>query len=535
MVLQGRYRVIELLASGGMGVVYRGERVGLGRAVAIKFIWPWIAQEEQIRKRFDIEARAMSRLSHPSCVGVIDFGVEEGAPYLVMDFASGRTLGAVLKAGRLPIAEALHIARQVLGALAHAHAQGIIHRDIKPDNIILSETSGFGAQVRILDFGLAKLKDTSSTVTTGLALGTPSYMAPEQTCGDPVDTRSDIYAVGVMLFEMLTGTRPFRSEQMSELMRMHREAPPPTLRDAAPDAGFSPAIEAVVARALAKAREARFASAADFASALDATPEAAAPRKDVQQGARDDATVASRRAAQSAGASIASPNALAPTSAPRSRWGPRVAAGVVVLGGIAGVGAWLLTRAESPPAAAAPPGSLAAALAEPAPPISPPSSASEERPAPPTDSEPTPRDVAVSPPTERAPVPGFAQAQALVRAGHEAAALDALRKLRVKYPDHPDVAYLMGNVYFDRMWWGDGFDAYRVAVSREPAYRHDRTLISNVLKSFISERYGATGARFIEREIGAPAIPYLEQATRSNSLSVRAHASRLLAKLNRAR
>src|SRR5438094_5261476 len=158
MVLQGRYRVIELLASGGMGVVYRGERIGLGRPVAIKFIWPWIAQEEQIRKRFDIEARAMSRLTHPSCVGVIDFGVEDGAPYLVMDFASGRTLGTILKAGRIPLAEALHIARQILGALAHAHAQGITHRDIKPDNIILSETSGFGAQVRILDFALAQLK-----------------------------------------------------------------------------------------------------------------------------------------------------------------------------------------------------------------------------------------------------------------------------------------------------------------------------------------------------------------------------------------
>src|SRR5512147_855768 len=143
-VLQGRYRIVEPLASGGMGVVYRGERIGLSRAVAIKFVWPAIAKIEQTRKRFEIEAQAMSRLSHPSCVGVIDFGVEDGAPYLVMDFASGRTLGTVLKAGRLPVAEALHVARQILGALAHAHAQGIIHRDIKPDNIILSETSGFG-------------------------------------------------------------------------------------------------------------------------------------------------------------------------------------------------------------------------------------------------------------------------------------------------------------------------------------------------------------------------------------------------------
>jgi predicted Zn-dependent protease len=126
------------------------------------------------------------------------------------------------------------------------------------------------------------------------------------------------------------------------------------------------------------------------------------------------------------------------------------------------------------------------------------------------------------------------QAEALLRAGHASAALDALRKLRAKYPDNPDVAYVMGNGYFDRMWWNDGFNAYRVAVSRDPAYRHDRVLISNVLKSFESDRYGSVGARFIEREIGAAAIPYLEEAARSSSRNVHAHASRLLARLSRA-
>src|SRR5439155_22556786 len=137
-----------------------------------------------------------------------------------------------------------------------------------------------------------------------------------------------------------------------------------------------------------------------------------------------------------------------------------------------------------------------------------------------------------SPPlAARAAVPGLEQAQALARGGRAAAALDALRKLRVKYPDNPDVAYVTGNVYFDRRWWNDGFDAYRVAVRGEPAYRQDRTLIMNVLKSFMSERYGGIGARFIEREIGAAAIPYLQEATRSNSQSVRAHASRLLTRL----
>jgi hypothetical protein len=132
-------------------------------------------------------------------------------------------------------------------------------------------------------------------------------------------------------------------------------------------------------------------------------------------------------------------------------------------------------------------------------------------------------------------IPGLDQAQALVRAGRGTAALDTLRKLRARYPDNAEVAYLMGNVYFDRLWWIDGFAAYRVAVSRNPAYRQDRTLIANVLKSFMSERYGSVGARFIEREIGAAAIPYLENAARSRSQNERARAMHVLAKLNQAR
>src|SRR3954469_22056873 len=231
-----------------MGVVYRGERMELGRPVAVKFLHPWIAAQQAFRTRFETEARAMSRLAHPNCVSVMDFGVE-GAPYLVMDYVTGVTLRKVLEAGRLAPPRAVNIARQLLAGVAHAHAQKIIHRDLKPDNLILSDTDGLPDHVRILDFGLAKLRD-GPAMTAGLAIGTPSYMSPEQT-GAPgeIDGRTDIYAVGVVLFEMLAGRKPFIAEKVAEILLMHRESPVPSLRAMAPDAGLSPEIEAVVTKA----------------------------------------------------------------------------------------------------------------------------------------------------------------------------------------------------------------------------------------------------------------------------------------------
>ncbi len=255
-----------------MGVVYRGERVQLGRPVAVKFLHPWIAAQKAFLGRFENEAKAMSRLAHPHCVSVIDFGVD-GAPYLVMDFVTGRTLREVMQQGPLPVARAMRIAQQLLSGLAHAHAQGIVHRDLKPENLILTAEDGLEDHLRILDFGLAKLRD-GPAMTAGLAVGTPSYMSPEQSGGPgDVDARSDLYAVGVLLFEMLVGRKPFQSENVGELIFMHRERPPPRLREALPEGGYSPALEAAIDRALAKMPQDRFASAGEFAAALAATPE----------------------------------------------------------------------------------------------------------------------------------------------------------------------------------------------------------------------------------------------------------------------
>ncbi|NRD58862.1 serine/threonine-protein kinase, partial [Corallococcus exiguus] len=268
-VLQERYRIIERLAAGGMGMVYRGERLEVGKSVAIKFLHAWAARDDDFRKRFQVEARAMSRLTHPCCVSVIDFGVDQESPYMVMDFVTGETLRALLRDGPLQPARALSAVRQVLAGLAHAHDQGIIHRDIKPENIIVTHAVGLGEQVRILDFGLAKLRDEVTGITSGMMLGTPSYMAPEQIHGEPVGPPTDLYATGVLLYELLTGKKPFNATSNAELLRMQREVTPPRLRDAAPDAGFSAELEATLAKAMEKAPGARFQSATEFLAALE--------------------------------------------------------------------------------------------------------------------------------------------------------------------------------------------------------------------------------------------------------------------------
>ena len=270
--LQGRYLILSKLASGAMGVVYKGERVQLGRAVAVKFLHPWIAAQKTFLSRFENEAKAMSRLLHPHCVSVIDFGVE-GSPYLVMDFVTGRTLRDLMLEGRMPAARAMRLAQQLLAGLAHAHEQGIVHRDLKPENLILSEEAGLKEHLRILDFGLAKLRD-GPQMTAGMAVGTPSYMSPEQSGAEgAIDARTDLYTVGIVLFEMFAGRKPFQSENVGEVILMQREAAPPKLRSVAGDARYSEQLEALLDKAMSKLPEDRFQTAAELAAALAATPE----------------------------------------------------------------------------------------------------------------------------------------------------------------------------------------------------------------------------------------------------------------------
>jgi serine/threonine protein kinase len=277
--LENRYRIHEVLARGGMGVVYRGERLGLNRPVAIKFLHADFAANPQARERFERELQAMSRLTHPNCVSVIDYGIAD-SPFIVMEFVTGRTLKDVLAdEGRVQPLRALFIVSQILGALAHAHSQDMVHRDIKPANVVLASVEGVMDHVYVLDFGLAKFlsgaaKDKNELTASWMVLGTPAYMSPEQARAEPIGAATDIYATGVVLFELLTGTKPFYAENPIDTIQLHQTAPVPSIRDRLPEADFSDELDHVVQTALAKDASKRFASATAFAEALDDVPEA---------------------------------------------------------------------------------------------------------------------------------------------------------------------------------------------------------------------------------------------------------------------
>src|SRR5260221_4822561 len=261
------------MASGAMGSVYRAERVPVGKLVAVKFLHASFANDSEFQARFERETRVMSKLNHPNCVSVLDFGVWENQPYLVMDFVAGTTLRARLDKGAIEPVQALLLARQIAAGLAHAHEQGVFHRDIKPANIMITEEIGHGERVRILDFGLARLRGNvgRDATQTNMVVGTPNYMSPEQTVpGGNIDARSDIYALGVVLFEMVVGERPFSAEDTMQLLGMHRAAPIPRLADRVKEGVEVPdGLQDIVDTAMAKSPDTRYQTAIALAEAID--------------------------------------------------------------------------------------------------------------------------------------------------------------------------------------------------------------------------------------------------------------------------
>ena len=260
-----RYQIVGPLGRGGMGHVYRARHLGLHKDVALKVIGT--RDVDQIAARFEREAQAIARLDHPGCVRVLDHGrTAEGAQYLAMELIEGPTLAAALReGGPLSPARAVGIARSLLAALAHAHARGVLHRDLKPENVILA--AGAAPRVVLIDFGLASLRDAGPLTADGMCLGSPSYIAPERLLGRPHSERAEVYAVGVLLYEMLAGHPPFRGRSPEEIMQEVLQHPFRPLRTQRAD--VSAVLEAVVRRALARDPAHRFADAEEMMSALD--------------------------------------------------------------------------------------------------------------------------------------------------------------------------------------------------------------------------------------------------------------------------
>ena len=266
--MAGNYKILSVLGEGGMGTVYKAVDVMLEREVAIKMLRPEIASQPQIVERFRTEAVTLAKLNHPSIATLYSFFRQGDQFFMVMEYVSGQTLdSAIRQSGALPPDRAVSILSQALEGIGHAHALGILHRDLKPANIMLPQAGG----VKVMDFGIARLLSAARMTRTGGLVGTLEYIAPERVRGEEADLRSDLYSMGVVLFEMLTGRVPFQSDTEYELMRAQLEQAPPAL--ASLGVTVPPAVEAALTRTLAKNPGERFASAAEFRAALtDAAP-----------------------------------------------------------------------------------------------------------------------------------------------------------------------------------------------------------------------------------------------------------------------
>lgn len=281
-VLAGRYRVESVIGSGGMATVYRGTDEKLGRTVAIKVLSHEQATDSVFRRRFRLEAQSASRMAHPSIVRVYDTGEETdvvgareiSVPFIVMEYVQGTTLRDLIARGPVPAADAVSYVDGILEALAYAHRAGVIHRDIKPANVMVTASG-----VKVMDFGIARAaSDSSATVAeTAALLGTASYFSPEQAKGETIDARTDLYSVGIVLYELLTGAPPFASDSAVAVAYQHVSETPAVPSQVNPSS--PPGLDAVVLRALAKDPFQRFPDAASFREALGAAASGREPSK----------------------------------------------------------------------------------------------------------------------------------------------------------------------------------------------------------------------------------------------------------------
>ncbi|RME98096.1 MAG: serine/threonine protein kinase, partial [Chloroflexi bacterium] len=274
--ISGRYKIESLLGQGGMSSVYKATDPNLRRTVAVKLIHPHLSSDEQFVRRFEQEAAAVAQLRHPNIIQVFDFNHDGDVYYMVLEFIPGETLQDRLKSlndsnRQFELADTVKIMATICDAVAYAHDKGMIHRDLKPANVMLNPNG----QPVLMDFGVAKMLGTAQHTATGAIIGTAKYMSPEQARGERPDARTDIYSLGVMLFEMITGAAPFDDESTVSILMKHVTEEPPDINQIKAD--IPPGLAAVVKRALAKDRNDRYQSAAEMAAALRAVDLAEQP------------------------------------------------------------------------------------------------------------------------------------------------------------------------------------------------------------------------------------------------------------------
>jgi serine/threonine-protein kinase len=522
--LDGRYEVLERLGEGGAGVVYRGRQAHLGRFVAIKVLHQHTASSTEWRRRFQREAIALSVLAHPNVVPVTDFGVDHGVPFLVMELLEGQTLGALIQEGPLPLWRALEIARQTLRVLAFSHMKGVVHRDLKPNNVFLQALPEQADHVRLLDFGVAQFVEGSSSrapvdlTRAGVMIGTPAYMSPEQVKGAPTDARTDVYAAGLLLFELLAGRRPFVADSPAGYLGAHLTAPVPSLAKLRPRLARASFFQAVVEQAMAKNPAERFEDASAMLVALD----------DVVAGL--PAAVVSGGRAEARRKPMPRARGAAPSG---SRFWPRVILLVTLAVGIAAVEEYLrherakqakttgVPAAQAPTATqpSPPPTPPAPSLPSPEPPTSPPVKVQApvdpeppERPAQPNDDA---KAAQGARDPWRGPVPRpLRPIRDRVKRGVHLSqrALVPAYEFARKNPDDPRPWLLLGAAYAHEDWLRDSIERYLRAYQIDSTCRGDPQMLADLLKAAAHPVAGRSAARAIRDIYGVEAIPALEQA-----------------------
>jgi len=550
--LAGRYRVEEHLGEGGVGLVFRAEHLALGRKVAIKVLHSQSVAFPSAEARFEREARALAALSHPHVVTVTDFGRSEDVTFLAMELVEGGSLRELLdREGTVSWARTIDISVQVLRALAYAHGKGVLHRDLKPGNLMVRDLPEGGTFVQILDFGMAKLvgaeeDERDPTITKpGMVAGTPSYMAPELLDAHKASPASDLYAVGVVMFEMLAGRPPFLGETPLEILQGHLTVPVPRLSDLGCTGNWVPPAQKLLERLLAKQPSARFSSAADVLDDIDAIT------IELEAGRLSGVGLEATQLAPVPVAPLAAPTPPAPAPAPRPRSGRGMALLVLLAVAVAGA-IWVLPadtfepwlarvgigpeRFETamPPANAGtgpvtPPATLGDASQDPvgggteadsgpANPMPADTGAPDGGPAEGADAgagAPAPADAGHAQPAGGRPEPAdllsepmgrqLARLRRRARTARRPAHFAALYEYAQHHPEDARIQLILAHRFIRLNWRGDAITRYQQAVAADPRARGDSNMRSDLISLVKDRTHGRRASEAIVEIYGAEA------------------------------